>query len=108
MFDIEYELTVDETTAVSDPYPAYAEFRCNRDTDSTPVTDSDRGRDRFEERYGGGATEPDVPEALRPRELVRLLALMHLNHSPTMISQMNFAQQGQMRGGHAICVDRRF
>ena len=52
-FDIEYELTVDETTAVSDHYLVYAEFRWNRDTDSTPVIDGDRGRDRFDGRHGG-------------------------------------------------------
>ena len=33
-YDIEYGLTVDETTAVSDHYPIYAVFWCNRDTDS--------------------------------------------------------------------------
>ncbi|MGB7531904.1 MAG: hypothetical protein WA977_02850 [Halobacteriota archaeon] len=32
---IEYGLTVDETTAVSDHYPIYAEFWNDRDTDST-------------------------------------------------------------------------
>ena len=38
-FDIAYNLTVDETTAVSDHYPVYAEFWCDRDadSDSTPV-----------------------------------------------------------------------
>ena len=34
-YDIEYGLTVDETIAVSDHYPIYAAFWCNRDTDST-------------------------------------------------------------------------
>ena len=33
-FDIEYGLTAENTTAVSDHYPVYAEFWCNRDTDS--------------------------------------------------------------------------
>ncbi len=32
-YDMEYGLTIDETTAVSDHYPVYAEFWCNRDTD---------------------------------------------------------------------------
>ena len=33
-YDMEYGLTVDETTAVSDHYPIYAEFWNDRDTDS--------------------------------------------------------------------------
>ena len=32
-FDLEYELTVSETTAVSDHYPVYADFWCGRDAD---------------------------------------------------------------------------
>ena len=36
-FDIEYGLTVNETIAASDHYPVYAEFWCNRDTDSNPT-----------------------------------------------------------------------
>nr|QNO48468.1 hypothetical protein DBMLIPLO_00020 [Methanosarcinales archaeon ANME-2c ERB4] len=36
-FDLEYELTVSETTAVSDHYPVYAEFWCDRDTDPSPA-----------------------------------------------------------------------
>ena len=38
-FDIAYNLTVDETIAVSDHYPVYAEFWCDRDndSDSTPL-----------------------------------------------------------------------
>jgi len=32
-FDTGYGLTIDETTAVSDHYPVYAEFWNNRDTD---------------------------------------------------------------------------
>jgi deoxyribonuclease-1-like protein len=32
-FDLEYGLTEDETTAVSDHYPVYAVFWCNNDTD---------------------------------------------------------------------------
>ena len=35
-FDIEYGLMVNETTAVSDHYPVYAEFWRDRDADSTP------------------------------------------------------------------------
>ncbi|KAF5417300.1 MAG: hypothetical protein C5S48_00645 [Candidatus Methanogaster sp.] len=35
-FDVEYTLNVSETTAVSDHYPVYAEFRCDRDADSDP------------------------------------------------------------------------
>ena len=31
-FDIAYNLTVDETIAVSDHYPVYTEFWCDRDT----------------------------------------------------------------------------
>jgi len=38
-FDIEYGLTVNETIAVSDHYPVYAEFWCDRDTDSSPTPD---------------------------------------------------------------------
>ena len=34
-YDIEYGLTVDETTVVSDHYPVYAEFWCKGDMDST-------------------------------------------------------------------------
>ena len=33
-YDMEYGLTVDETTAISDHYPIYAEFWCKGDTDS--------------------------------------------------------------------------
>ena len=38
-FDIEYELNVSETIAVSDHYPVYTTFWCNRDvdSDSTPA-----------------------------------------------------------------------
>ena len=32
-FDIEYGLTVDETIAVSDHYPVFAEYWCGRDMD---------------------------------------------------------------------------
>jgi hypothetical protein len=36
-FDLEYELNVSETTAVSDHYPVYAEFWCDRDADPSPA-----------------------------------------------------------------------
>ena len=36
-FDIEYALNVSETTAVSDHYPVYAEFWCDRDADPSPA-----------------------------------------------------------------------
>ena len=36
-YDLEYGLTVNETIAVSDHYPVYAEFRRNRDMDSTAM-----------------------------------------------------------------------
>ncbi len=36
-FDVEYGLNVSETTAVSDHYPVYAEFWCDRDTDPDPA-----------------------------------------------------------------------
>jgi len=38
-FDIEYALNVSETTAVSDHYPVYAEFWCDRDADPSPAPD---------------------------------------------------------------------
>ena len=39
-YDLEYGLTEDETTAVSDHYPAYAEFSCNGGTVSTSTSRS--------------------------------------------------------------------
>jgi len=39
-FDIAYNLTVDETIAASDHYPVYAEFWCNRGTDSSSTADA--------------------------------------------------------------------
>ena len=36
-FDVEYGLNVSETTRVSDHYPVYAEFWCDRDTDLDPA-----------------------------------------------------------------------
>jgi len=38
-FDIEYRLTVDETTAVSDHYPVYADIWCGRDMSDKPRTE---------------------------------------------------------------------
>ena len=38
-FDTEYALNVSETTAVSDHYPVYAEFWCDRDADPSPAPD---------------------------------------------------------------------
>ena len=39
----------------------------------TPIKESERRKDRFEERYGEGATELDALEALHPGELRRIL-----------------------------------
>jgi hypothetical protein len=39
----------------------------------TPIKESERRRAGFEERHGGGATELDALEALRPGELERIL-----------------------------------
>ena len=36
-FDVEYALNASETTAVSDHYPVYAEFWCDRDADPDPA-----------------------------------------------------------------------
>ena len=38
-FDIGYGLTANETTAVSDHYPVYAEFWCDQDADPHPTPD---------------------------------------------------------------------
>ncbi len=37
-FDLEYGLNVSETTAVSDHYPVYAEFWCDRDADPSQAS----------------------------------------------------------------------
>ena len=39
----------------------------------TPIKETERRKDRFEETFGGGATELDALEALYPGELARLL-----------------------------------
>jgi hypothetical protein len=39
----------------------------------TPIKDSERRKAKFEERYGGGATELDALEAEHPGELANLL-----------------------------------
>ena len=39
----------------------------------TPIKDTERRKDKFEQTFGVGATELDALEALHPGELARLL-----------------------------------
>jgi len=55
----------------------------------TPIKESERRRAGFEERHGGGATELDALEALRPGELERILVrAIHLYYDTGLSSRV--------------------
>ncbi len=59
----------------------------------TPIKESERRRDKFEEKFGAGATELDALEALRPGEMARLLeAEIDRYLDPTLAHRCNEAR----------------
>jgi hypothetical protein len=60
----------------------------------TPIKDSVKGKEAFEERYGEGATELDALEAIHPGELRRILLREIDRYSdPTFPDRMREAEQ---------------
>ena len=63
------------------------------DLPRTPIKKSDRRKDKFEKRFGRGATELDALEAIHPGEMARLLeAEIDLYLDPTLGDRMSEAR----------------
>jgi hypothetical protein len=66
------------------------------DLPRAPIKDSDKGRTRFEERHGTGATELDALEELRPGELERLIREAVARYRrPTRLARNNIARKAR-------------
>jgi hypothetical protein len=65
-FDIETDVTLQPIILTEDQCQDYRLPR-------TPIKDSERRKDKFEDRFGAGATELDALEALHPGEMKRIV-----------------------------------
>ncbi len=65
-FDLDVDVTLNPLILTEEQCH---EYRLPR----TPIKESEKRRDKFEEKFGAGATELDALEALRPGEMARLL-----------------------------------